>query len=99
LKKTWQTPEVPEESFKSVPNKSDLSWQILRNTNNKLPVYSDYKLNKIVTLIRHVRGNQMDLMKFLKDFTKQQPIERAGTIEVKGKWVLPLKKWFERAGF
>lgn len=99
MRKTWTTPELPEEAFQSVPNKSELSWQVLRNTNNKLPVFSDYKLNKIVTLIRHVRGNQRDLMKFLKDFTQQEPVERAGTIEVKGKWVQPLKKWLEKAGF
>jgi hypothetical protein len=85
--------------LQSVPDRQSLGWSVSRNTNNTLPVYSHYRLNKIVTRVRHFRGDQQALMLQLEQLTGEKAIEHAGRIEIKGKWVFAIKAWLEKIGF
>ncbi len=106
---TYKLQEIPQreadynwEISKPLGNTEMLPFKIMRTHTNNLPVYSDYKNNRIIreTIVRNISGDVEEFKKELSKIVSNAEIKhKVGKVIVTGMHSLKIKLWLRRLGF
>ena len=98
----YRAPREGEEAPPVLPPGEPLPFRVHRSRMGNLPVYSDRRSqggSKIVTVVRKY-GGDVDALSYAVTRLCESDVQQFhGRIEVKGKHVPKLKKWFGELGF
>jgi len=87
-------------TFSSKPS-VPLTWTIQRTASRELPVYPNFRGDKVFTVVRRYQGNSEDLKQALQAVVGLEVDiqQRVGRIDVHGSHTVAIKKWLEGLGF